>query len=109
MRTRYWIMTAASAGALSAMIANSAAAPIGAATTTLNTTRDDVSALSEVAQRRNYSRTSGRHKRGSDDPKNGSNNPTGWYPHDSNELLFGSALWWEQRNLERGGGKGGGH
>jgi hypothetical protein len=101
MRSRYWIITAASAVAFSAVIANGAAAPIGAATTGLNTTRDD-GPFTEVAQRRNYSRTSGRHTGGSDDP-----DPTGWYPHDSNELPFGSALWWQQKDLERGGGRGG--
>ena len=102
MRSRYWIITAASAVAFSAVIANGAAAPIGAATTGLNTTRDDGSAFTEVALHRNYSRTSGRHKGGSDDP-----DPTGWYPHDSNELPFGSALWWQQKDIERGGGRGG--
>jgi hypothetical protein len=108
MRSRYWIITAAGAVAFSAVIANAVAAPLGAATTRLNTTRDDVSAVTEVAQRRNYSRTSGRHKSGSNNPKSGSNdpNPTGWYPHDSNELPFGSALWWQQKDLERGGGRG---
>jgi hypothetical protein len=85
------------------VIANAAAGPIGAATTRLSTTRDDVSALTEVAQRR-YSRTSGRHQSGSNDPSPNS----GWYPHDSNELPFGSALWWQQKNFERGGGNRGG-
>jgi len=32
---------------------------------------------------------------------------SGWYPHDSNELPFGSSLWWEQMDregrLRRGG------
>jgi hypothetical protein len=108
MRSRYWIISAASAVAFSAVIANAAAAPIGAATTRLNTTRDDVSALTEGAPRRNYSRTSGRHKGGSNDPKSGSSDPSpsGWYPHDSNKLPFGSALWWQQKNLERGCGDG---
>src|SRR5262245_37458228 len=110
MRSRYWIITAASAVAFSALTANAAAAPIGAATTRLNTTRDDVSALADETQRRDYSRTSGRHKSGSNDPKRGSNDPSpnsGWYPHDSNELPFGSAIWWQHIDLERGCHDGG--
>lgn len=35
----------------------------------------------------------------------------GWFPHDANQLKFGSALWWEQMLRENrlnsgGGGKG---
>jgi hypothetical protein len=33
----------------------------------------------------------------------------GWYPHDSNQLAFGSAIWWEQmlreNRLNSGGGR----
>jgi hypothetical protein len=33
----------------------------------------------------------------------------GWFPHDSNELKFGSALWWDQmlreNRLNPGGGR----
>jgi hypothetical protein len=84
MKSRHWIIAAAGAVAFSTVIANAAAAPMGAATTMLKTISDDVSALTEVAQRRN-SRTSSRHKSGSNDPRT-----------DSGEPPFGSALWWAQ-------------
>ena len=31
----------------------------------------------------------------------------GWYPHDTNKLPFGSAIWWQQKERE-GGALGGG-
>jgi hypothetical protein len=27
-------------------------------------------------------------------------NASGWYPHDANQLQFGSALWWDQMRRE---------
>jgi hypothetical protein len=35
---------------------------------------------------------------------NQSKNPdaSGWYPHDSSQLPFGSARWWEQKEREGG-------
>jgi hypothetical protein len=30
---------------------------------------------------------------------------SGWYPHDTKELPFGSALWWQQKEAERGGSR----
>jgi hypothetical protein len=103
MKLRYWIITGAGAVAFLTGIENAAAAPMGAATTMFKTIRDDVSILTEVAQRRNNTRVSGRHKSGSNNPSPNS----GWYPHDSDELPFGSTLWWQQKELERGGGGSG--
>jgi hypothetical protein len=36
-------------------------------------------------------------------------NPTGWYPHDSSQLVVGSTAWWDQMlregRLNQGGGR----
>jgi hypothetical protein len=53
-------------------------------------------AFTKVARRPNSS--------GMRDPdKRSTSAVSGWYPHDSKELPFGSALWWQQKDAERGG------
>jgi hypothetical protein len=69
---------------------------------------DDL-AITKVAQRHYYAaRARNRNRGGSRNHNaNGSDDPpvSDWYPHDSTQLPFGSARWWNQIQLETGGGR----
>jgi hypothetical protein len=103
MKLRPWISGLLGVVAFATMSVCASAAPIS----TMTGLGDDL-AITKVAQRHYYAaRARNRNRGGSRNHNaNGSDDPpvSDWYPHDSNQLPFGSARWWNQIQLETGGG-----
>jgi hypothetical protein len=103
---RPWLSGLFGVVAFVAMSASTAAAPISSMT---GLTRSDALLVTKVAERQRHGSQAHRARQGRryygaenvDDPRPNSD----WYPHDSNELPFGSARWWDQLQLETGGGR----
>src|SRR5262249_6131178 len=106
MKTRHWIIGLFGVVTFAAISASASAAPIS---TMSGLTGSNGPAVTKVVehQRRAYHTHKARQGRRfygaatSDHPPPNSD----WYPHDSNELPFGSARWWDQLQLETGGGR----
>jgi hypothetical protein len=99
VKLQYWIIAAGGAVTFSTMIASASAASISTVMAGLKTTKEHLSAFANVVQRHKSSQVRRLQNRYTNDV-------SGWYPHDSNQLPFGSALWWQQKDAERGGARG---
>jgi hypothetical protein len=71
--------------------------------------RSDVMTVTKVAQRHHYASQARNSYRGGsrNQSKKGSDGSrtTDWYPHDPNELPFGSTRWWQQIEEEKSGSR----
>jgi hypothetical protein len=114
MKVRCWINAAVVA--LSTMIASASAAPIS---TMSGLARSDALPITKVTERKHYgSQAYNYHKNGGNGRARqggrfhgwrsgfatASDYPSAdnWNPHDSNDISFGSAQWWEQHPSGRG-------
>ena len=104
MKLRPWLSGLFGVVAFAAMSASTAAAPIS----TINgLATSDALPVTKVAERQRHGSQAHKTRQArkfygaaaSDDPRPNSD----WYPHDSNELRFGSARWWQQMQDESGG------
>jgi hypothetical protein len=107
MKVRYWINGAVVA--LSMMIGSTSSAPVSTMT---GLARSDTLPVTKVAERQHHSSRVHNSRLGFhgwhssfgaavDDPPAPRSD---WYPHDSTQLPFGSARWWNQIQLETGHG-----
>ena len=108
-KLRLWISGLLGVVMFAPISASTEAAPISITT---GLARDHPLPIAKVAQRQHHhSRVHNSHLgfhgwhssfgAAGDDPPNPRSD---WYPHDSNELPFGSARWWWQMQDEYGGG-----